>query len=1041
MTEAQPRTDRTPTPDRVGPDYPAHWEADVVASDGGIVHLRPILPSDADALLRFHASLSERTRYLRYFGPYPRVSPRDLERFVVVDHHDRVAFICLLGGEIVAVGRYEGIPGPNGNVETAEVAFVARDTHQGRGLGSILLEHLAAAARENGLRRFEAEVLMENRAMVRVFRDAGYQVSRAFAEGVLHLEFDIDPTERSLAVRDSREQRAEARSVHNALHPSSVAVIGASTDPKKIGYAILTNLLRSDFTGPVYPVHPEARSVRGVPAYATVTDIPDAVDLAVVAVPAAGVEDVLGSCFAKGVRTLVVVSAGFAEAGPDGLAAERRLVTAGRAHGMRVIGPNALGVANTALDVRLNATLAPDLPGQGRIGFFAQSGALGIAILAAARKRGLGLSTFVSAGNRADVSGNDMLQYWQTDPATDMVLLYLETFGNPRKFARVARGLARTKPIVAVKSGRHTGPVAALAAHAEPVDDAGVQALFEQAGVIRVDTIAELFDTALLMHYQPLPAGSRVAVVGNSSALGVLVADALVGEGMNLAGEPVDIGVTASPEQFAAAIAAALGPANGGPGAAAGGLDGGTAGAGTDGGGPGAPDGDGGDGGGAGAPDGVRTDGGGPGAPDGDGGDRGGAGAPDGVRTDGGGPGAPDGAGGGDGGSAVFGAAGGEAGGGTGEGDGAAGPVALDAAGAAISGGVGGTCGADALVAVFVPPVATPGDAYARALRETAAGVQKSADKPVVAVFFAAEGVPAALAVPGPDGTPVRGSVPSYASPERAAAALARVSRYARWRAEPVGDFTPPPGIDSDAAHELVANLGVGATDGDVGARRVLADADAAELLACYGITLVESRRVSGADETVAVAEEMGYPVAVKAVGDRWRHRTDQAGLRLDVVTPIGARRAYADLTRLSGQGAVDVQRMAPKGVSCVLEIVEDPSFGSLISFGLSGVATELLGDRAFRVIPVSDRDAAALVRAPRAAPLLDGYRGAEPTDLAAMEDLVRRVGRLAEDLPQVRSLALDPVLATAKGVSVVGARMVFGEPPRRDDTGPRRMR
>ncbi|MBV9919618.1 MAG: GNAT family N-acetyltransferase, partial [Pseudonocardia sp.] len=924
MTEA--RTEHTPAAE---PGYPADWEADVVASDGGIVHLRPILPSDADALVRMHASLSERTRYLRYFGPYPYISPRDLERFTTVDYHDRVAFICLLGGEIIAVGRYEGLPGPNGKVEAAEVAFVARDTHQGRGLGSILLEHLTAAARENGLRRFEAEVLVENRTMVRVFRDAGYQVSRAFADGVVHLEFDIDPTERSLAVRDSREQRAEARSVHNALHPSSVAVIGASTDPSKIGYAILTNLLRSDFTGPVYPVHPEARSVRGVRAYPSVTDIPDPVDLAVVAVPAAGVDDVLGSCFAKGVRTLVVVSAGFAETGLDGLAAERRLVTAARAQGMRVIGPNALGVANTAPEVRLNATLAPDLPGQGQIGFFAQSGALGIAILAAARKRGLGLSTFVSAGNRADLSGNDLLQYWQTDPTTDLVLLYLETFGNPRKFARVARRLARTKPIVAVKSGRHTSPAAGLVGHSEPIDDASVRALFEQAGVIRVETLAELFDTGLLLAYQPLPAGSRVAVVGNSNALGVLVADALLAEGMQLAGEPIDIGVSASPDEFAAAITAALGSTGGSGGA-------------TD------------PGGGSGA---AVAQGAGVGAALGE----------PGAAAAGPGP------------AAVAG------------GDGAA------VGGRVPPGGASGPAGADALVAVFVPPIATPGEAYARALRDASAAGNELAAKPVVAVFFAAEGVPAELAVLGEDGTPGRGSVPSYASPERAAAALARVRRYARWRAEPAGDFTPPAGIDGDAARELVARVEAEAAGG-----RVLTDAEAAELLACYGITLVESRRVADADAAVAAAEELGYPVAVKAVGAQWRHRTDQLGLRLDVVTPIGARRAYTDLTGVSGHGEVDVQRMAPKGVSCVLEIVEDPSFGSLLSFGLAGTASELLGDRAFRVIPLSDRDAAALVRAPRAAPLLDGYRGAEPTDLAAMQDLVRRVGTLAEDLPEV---------------------------------------
>jgi GNAT superfamily N-acetyltransferase len=285
------------------PAYPRHWEADVVASDGGVVHLRPMLPSDADAVVDFHSRLSERTRYLRYFGPYPYISPRDLERFTVVDHHARVALVVLLGSEIIAVGRYEGTLGPDGKevVGPAEVAFVVRDDHQSRGLGSILLEHLTAAARERGVRRFEAEVLAQNNQMVRVFRDAGYQVSREFADGVLHLEFDIDPTERSMEVRDSREQRAEARSVHNVLHPRSVAVIGASTDPTKVGHAVLLNLLRGNFAGPVYPVNPEARSVRGVRAYPAVTDIPDDVDLAVVAVPAAGMSEVMDSCLAKGV--------------------------------------------------------------------------------------------------------------------------------------------------------------------------------------------------------------------------------------------------------------------------------------------------------------------------------------------------------------------------------------------------------------------------------------------------------------------------------------------------------------------------------------------------------------------------------------------------------------------------------------------------------------------------------------------------------------------------------------------------------------------
>ncbi|MFP5072528.1 GNAT family N-acetyltransferase [Pseudonocardia nantongensis] len=890
--------------------YPRHWEADVVASDGGIVHLRPILPADSDDLLAFHSKLSDRTRYLRYFGPYPRISARDLERFTVVDHRTRVAFLALLGDEIVAVGRYEGLTpgggaaaqegaGTDQPVSSAEVAFVVRDDHQARGLGSILLEHLAAAARENGLSRFEAEVLVENHGMVRVFREAGYQVKRAFAEGVLHLEFDIDPTERSIAVRDSREQAAEARSVANLLHPTSVAVIGASADETKIGHTVLLNLLSAGFTGPVYPVNPDARSVRGVRAYPSVTDIPDEVDLAVVAVPAANIDEVMDSCLVKGVKVLVVISSGFADAGGGGTVAERRLVAEARAHGMRVVGPNALGVANPEPAVRLNATLAPHVPGHGRTGFFCQSGALGTAILANARSRGLGLSSFVSAGNRADVSGNDLMQYWQTDPATDQVLLYLETFGNPRKFARVARRLARTKPIVAVKSGRHTGPLPSLASVSTPIDEASVQALFEQSGVIRVQTLPQLFDTALLLAYQPMPAGRRVAVVGNSTAVNLLVADGLLDEGLEPAGDPVDVGTQGSPAAFA-----------------------------------------------------------------------------DAVRTSLAGPDEP-----------------------------------------------------DALIAVFVPPVAVEGTAHAHALRDAADG----AGVPVLAVFLAVEGVPAELSVLDEDGNPRRGSVPSYASPERATATLGRVTRYAEWRNTPVGEFVVPEDIDTEAARSMVASF-------EPDTENVLSDAVAARLLACYGLDVITFRRVQGVQAAVAAAEELGYPVVIKATADQWRHRGDFVGVRLDLISADAVRSAHAELCRLTGSEDVYVQRMAPKGTSCKLEVVDDPSFGSLLAFGLSGMATELLDDRAYRVLPVSTEDAKRLVRAPRAAPLLTGYRGTAPVDLDALEDVVLRVGRLTEDIPQVRSLALDPVLASPEGVFVTGARVTIGPPPSRRDAGPRRL-
>ena len=892
-------------------DYPRQWEADVVLSDGGTVHLRPVVPDDADGLVALHGRLSERTRYFRYFGAYPRIPPRDLERFSTVDHHDRVAFAALLGDDIVAVGRYERL----GEQLLAEVAFVVDDAHQGRGLGSILLEHLAAAASECGLRRFVAEVLAENPGMVRVFRDAGYQVSREMEEGVLHLEFDIDPTEESLAVARSREQAAEARSVHNLLHPRSVAVIGASTDATKIGYAALTNLLSADFAGTVYPVNPEHRSVRGVRAYPTVVDVPDPVDLAVVAVPAEAVESVLDGALEKGVKTLVIVSGGFGEAGPHGLHAELRLVGEARAHGMRVVGPNALGVLNTDPSVRLNATLAPHLPARGRTGFFCQSGALGIAILADAEARGLGLSTFVSAGNRADVSGNDLLQYWETDPNTDVVLLYLESFGNPRKFARLARRLARSKPVVAVKSGRHAVRPQ-LAANSAEVDESSVQALFEQAGVIRVESLAQLFDTALVLAHQPLPSGSRIGIVGNSSAIALLAADTARAQGLRVAFDPVDVGPQAGPDEFAAA-----------------------------------------------------------------------------VRT------------------------------------------AMDSP------------EVDALVVVFVPPVAIPGTRFARALREAVAGSEGEQRTPIVSTFLAAEGVPAELAVPGPGGGPAAGSIPSFPSPERAVNALARVVRYAAWRERPQGTIVRPAGLHPEGAQEIVRAVLADAGGDDAGGEDAseetvaMGDDDVLRLLDCYGIEIVPFRVVSSVDDAVAVASELGYPVTLKAVEERLRGRPDLVGVRLDLASDDAVRSSYHDLCEVSGSDEVYVQRMAPKGVSCRIGLQDDPSFGTLVSFGLSGLVINLLGDRAYRAVPLTDVDAATLIREPKTAPLLTGYRGDDPADLEALQDMVLRVAALAEDHPEVRSLRLDPVLASPQGVFVANARISLGPPPSRPDTGPRRLR
>ncbi|MEV0333812.1 GNAT family N-acetyltransferase [Nocardia sp. NPDC050717] len=914
MTE--PLLPDTPDTPANPPAPPQHWNADVLAADGGVVRVRPIMPTDDAALATFHTGLSDRTRYLRYFGPYPRISAKDMYRTTHVDYHDRVGLVALLGDAIIGVARYELLDraGPR----AAEVAFVVADEHQGRGLGSVLLEHLAGAAAENEVVAFVAEVLAENEAMVTVFREAGYQLQRSRDGAEVHLEFAIDPTEALRTVRDSREAASEARSVGNLLAPGSVAVIGASPERTRVGGAVLANLLAGGFSGPVFPVNPHRRSVRGVRAYATVREIPDEVDLAVVAVPPAAIGSVLDDCMAKGVKGLVVLTAGFGETGPAGLAAEHDLVVAARGHGMRVVGPSALGIANTDPAVGLNATLAPVLPERGRIGFFCQSGPLGAAILGEAAARNLGLSTFVSAGNRADVSGNDLLQFWDTAADTEVILLYLESFGNPRKFSRLARRVARGKPIVAVSSGR-------LAAGTD-MDRTVVRDLFTQAGVIQVDSISELFDCAALLACQPLPRGPRVAVVGNSAALNWLAIDAAQSEGLLVhrpvtavdrgpgarptergplgatVGGPVDLGPEATPADYREAVLAAL-------------------------------------------------------------------------RSD----------------------------------------------------------EVDAVIVVVAPPVPVPMGGFADALRAAAAAAPDRG-KPVLTTFVAEAGIPKLLAVRSTGAAPARGSIPSYPDPERAARALARVERYGRWRDRPVSPVVRPPGIDTAAAAALVQ--GWLAESGG----RWLTDEEAVRLLGCYGIEVVEFRAVRDAEQAVAAAAELGYPVAAKATGELWRRRPDLIGVRLDLWGPDAVRQAYTDLVAICGDPLLHVQKMATKGVGCVLRVTDDPSFGSVIEFGLSGLIIDLLGDRAYRALPLTEAEATALIDAPRAAPLLSGGPAGPAVDKAALAELAQRISALFDDLPEMRELSCDPVLAAPSSAEIIYARARIGPEPSRFDTGPRRL-
>jgi len=518
--------------------YPEHWEADVVLRDGGTAHLRPIHPADADAVQAFHVGQSQKSIYMRFFAFKSKLSAKELKRFTEVDYRDRVALVITIGGEIMGIGRYDRLENP----AEAEVAFNIADAHQGRGIGSILLEHLAAAAREHGIRRFSAEVLPENRKMLMVFADAGYDVKRHFDDGVVSLEFNIDPTDKSRAVMESREHRAEARSIQELLAPSSVAVIGASRTWGSIGYQLLEHVIEGGFTGPVFAINPEALELAGMLSFASLSEVPAPVTLAIIAVPYDEVPKVVSECAEAGVKGVVVATAGYADDGERGLARQRELVRQARANGMRVIGPASLGVVNTNPAVSLNASLAPSLARRGGLGLFTQSAAIGVSLYAATSRRRVGISTFLSAGNRADVSGNDMMQFWEDDADTTAVGLYLESIGNPRKFSRLARRLARIKPVIVAKSaatGLDLPPGHAVRTTQAPPE--ALDAMMRQAGVIRVETVEQLMDVAQVVSGQPLPQGPGIAVLSNSRALGKVVADSAAVAGLGVEWTVVDL--------------------------------------------------------------------------------------------------------------------------------------------------------------------------------------------------------------------------------------------------------------------------------------------------------------------------------------------------------------------------------------------------------------------------------------------------------------------------------------------------------------------
>lgn len=886
-------------PDKLTPQKDERRDGDVVLRDGSTVHIRVMDPADEAGLCTLLTSLTEESRWLRFYS-FQNSAALAAEAHREANMDQTFGLIACSGDERRVVGHaFYAVTGD----KRAEVAFTIANDFQRRGLGSILLCQLAEVAAAHGIEIFEAEVVAANHAMIRVFRQSGFPIEVNARAGQLHVAFPTSFTAEARRQFERRESIAAVNALKLFFEPRAVAVIGASRQRGTIGGEILSNLLSYGFKGLVYPVNPAATAIEGVECYPSIESIPGVVDLAVIVVPAAKVVEVAADCGRKGVKALVVISAGFSETGPEGKARQAELLNVCRGAGMRLIGPNCMGIANTNPAVLLDATFAPAIPPRGRVGFSSQSGALGLAIMEFAGSLGLGISTFVSVGNKADISGNDLLRYWEADDDTDVILLYLESFGNPKKFSEIARRVGRKKPIAVVKSGRYAAGARATSSHTGALiaaSDVTVDALFRQAGVVRTDTLAELFDVASLLANQPLPNGNRVGIITNAGGPGILCADACEARGLEVpllsensqtklraflpagasVGNPVDMIASAPAEHYRQAIEIAGRDEN-----------------------------------------------------------------------------------------------------------------------------------IDSLIVIFTPPLVTRAEDVAQSIVD--AVQQIDTNKPVMSVFLSSRAAPTELRT---------GRIPSYSFPETAAIALARATRYQQWRNR--HETYPPkfPDIRTDEAAAIVASA---LTRGE---GWLLPD-EVANICSCYGLPLIEQRVVMTAEDAAAAAQEIGGEIALKVVAPGLVHKTEAGAVRLHLNGPSAVHDAAVEMSeRLSLHGhspsGFVVQQMAKPGIEMLVGVVHDPQFGPVVACGAGGVQVELLKDVSVRLTPLSNDDTTEMIRELRTYPLLTGFRGSLPCDVAALEEGLLRVSAMVEDIPQIAELDCNPFVVHEAGATILDARI-----------------
>ncbi|GAB7006667.1 bifunctional GNAT family N-acetyltransferase/acetate--CoA ligase family protein [Nocardioides sp. AN3] len=881
--------------------------ADVLLADGRIASIRPVAGSDRAGLIALHDEAGEESIRLRFFTAGRTSGHRYVEHVLDATDDAVIGLVAVMSGRIVGLVTAERI-----GTDAAEVAMLIAEEEHGHGLGSLLLEHVAAACRSQGIHRFVAEVLADNDAMLRVFRDAGFDLTRRTDRGEVTIEMSTEATARAIEAADARECASEAHSLHPLLYPRSVAILGARRDGSGLGHAVLRSVLDGGFTGRVHVVHPDAPAIEGIAVHRRLQDIPDPVDLAIVAVPApqalAAIEDAADAH----VGAAVVISSGFSELGPAGADLQRRMQQVARSHGLRLIGPNCMGVTCNAPEIRLNATFTDSVPGPGGLAMASQSGGVGIALLDAARGHGVGVHSFVSLGNKADVSGNDLLSAWIDDPSVTAAALYLESFGNARKFARVARRFAMRKPLLAVVGGTTTSGRRAGTSHtaAAATPAVGIDTLFAQAGVIKCRGAESVVLTAMLLEQQPLPAGRRLGVVSNAGGLGVLAVDAAESEGLlvpALSGptrevlarhvsvtvgtsNPVDLGAGASPEDLTAVAQTLL-----------------------------------------------------------------------------------------------------------------------------SSGEI------DALLVVLVPTTVAPAAPLVEALGRLRAD---HPDTPIVLVGFGGLGAGAE-------------DITVFHALDDAVEAMAHAARYAEWRRTPE---SPLPARDVERA-ECARALAGKLLDPASPAIHWLGPADVVDLLLPYGLTPV-GVVAEDADEAVLAAEELSFPVVLKVADPDILHKTDRGLVHVGLRTPADVRAAAADLDAKTGRARTPlvVQPMVD-GVEIALGLTRDPSFGPMIMVAAGGIATNILEDRTFLLPPVSAQDAARAIRSLRIWPLLDGYRGTAPADVAALERMIVALGELALDVPQVAELDLNPVFCRSRGAVAVDVKVGLQEMATAGDGIPRQLR